>query len=367
MLLAFSSRDRLVAHFGADGFERVAAALDAYSDALYTKRIANRFVFIDDPQSVNEYGIAPVKLGSWRDAAAGVRGVAKALDSQGYEVDNVVIVGGHRIIPFCDLPNPALHRSIDTDMNVWSDNPYGAFGAGVEADFLEPEAAVGRIIDGGGRNPQSLVDNIEWVIRHHTNPRQLAGGCVFSNIEWGMESAKVAREIPGEITWRQSPGYRVTAANAGDLERRYLYFNLHGFLNSPEWSGVDAQNARYVDAVRPGALRSCTLEGCRIVAENCYGAWVIGKTARNSCAVRAVAQGATTFLGATGLAYGSYLSHQIQLGNAAVLARDFLRHNSAGASSGEALQRARGRVAAGATVYDQKTALQFVLFGDPTL
>ena len=141
MLLAFSSRDRLGARFGTEGFDRVAATLDAYSYTLNTNRVANRIVFIDDAADMRQYSLPPVELDTWRDATAGVRGVVQALEIQGFDVNNVVVVGGHRIIPFCDLPNPAAYRSIDRDqaenipMSITLDR-YEPYGDGLESHPL---------------------------------------------------------------------------------------------------------------------------------------------------------------------------------------------------------------------------------------
>src|SRR6266480_838418 len=238
---------------------------------------------------------------------------------------------------------------------------------------LAPSRPVGRL---AVPDNASIDDFVELVQRfpHRTNPPAVGqpGAALVINQDWADYSRKVAQALPEPLVWHLAPGYEMNAATRKDAARATLYFNLHGFINDPEWKCYSTLQRDFVAAVTPGGLDRSCVAGAVSFAECCYGAQIQGRTADDSCALKLVQEGAS-FIGATGLAYGSYIASDIFLEDADFLARGFFQGVAAGQPIGSALSTARNLYlndsaeARSGEVwqYKQKTLLQFVLFGNP--
>ena len=137
-----------------------------------------------------------------------------------------------------------------------------------------------------------------------------------------------------------APGYEMNLATHQDAARATLYFNLHGFIDDPEWKCYSTVQRDFVPAVTPGGLDRSCVAGAISFAECCYGAQIQGRSADDSCALKLVKEGAS-FIGATGLAYGSYLASDHFLEDADFLARAFFQGVGTGQPIGSALKTAR--------------------------
>jgi hypothetical protein len=164
----------------------------------------------------------------------------------------------------------------------------------------------------------------------------------------------------------------MNVATRQDAARRTLYFNLHGFTDDPDWKCYSTVQKDFVAAVTPDGLDRSCVAGALSFAECCYGGQIEGRSAEDSCALKLVQEGAS-FIGATGLAFGSYIASDVFLEDADFLARAFFEGVGVGQPIGLALRNARKLYlndsveARSGSVwqYKQKTLLQFVLFGNP--
>jgi hypothetical protein len=164
----------------------------------------------------------------------------------------------------------------------------------------------------------------------------------------------------------------VAAANAVELDARFLYCNLHGFSGDPAWKGYDDVGRRFVTALSADSFSSDFIAGSFIYTEACYGLQTAGRTPASSCALAALAAGAAAVVGATGLAFGSLPpGGPANLIDADALARGFFQAAlGPNATAGGCLQQARDAFrssASGLDSFARKTLLQFQLLGDPTL
>jgi hypothetical protein len=183
---------------------------------------------------------------------------------------------------------------------------------------------------------------------------------------------RVAQALPTPIFWHLAPGYEMNSATRQDAARSTLYFNLHGFRDDPDWKCYSSVQRDFIPAVTPDALDRSCVEGAISFAECCYGAQIQGRSPEDSCALKLVREGAT-FVGATGLAFGSYIASDVFLEDADFLARAFFQGVVAGHSVGIALCNARKLYLSDSLEdrtgkswqYKQKTLLQFVLLGNP--
>jgi len=109
-----------------------------------------------------------------------------------------------------------------------------------------------------------------------------------------------------------------------------------------------------------------------VVSEACYGAAIAGRDARTALALAFLARGAAGFVGATAISYGPPAPPP---GEADLIALHFLRAvQQPGTTLGAAFVAARAgmlrdTLARQCTLDedDQKTLLEFVLYGDPTI
>jgi hypothetical protein len=362
-MLIVTARNPLQESYGSVGYERIRATLDTWAAVD-----GDRVLAIDDSGDMQSMGLE-VGAGNPADIQRTIREVAQRYPSI---AQSVLLAGGGVVLPFFSIPNPVQDRSVDQDINVLSDNPYGAT-ADTTDEQLAPSRPIGRL---AVPDNASLDDFVELVQQfpHRTNPPAVGqpGAALVINQDWLDFSRKVAQALPDPLVWHLAPGYEMNVATRKDAARAILYFNLHGFINDPEWKCYSTVQRNFVAAVTPGGLDRSCVAGAISFAECCYGAQIQGRSPDDSCALKLVKEGAS-FVGATGLAYGSYIASDLFLEDADFLAREFFQGVGAGQPIGSALRTARklylidaAEARSGeAWQYKQKTLLQFVLFGNP--
>jgi hypothetical protein len=362
-MLIVTARNPLQENYGSAGYEQIRVALDTWAAVD-----GDRVLAIDDHADMQPLGLE-TRTGSSADIQAAIRDTARRYPSL---VSSVLLAGGGSILPFFSLANPVEDRSTDPDEKVLSDNPYGALSDSW-AELLAPSTPVGRVAVPDDARVENFVALLE-IFPHRTNGLivGLPGSALVVNQDWASYSQKVSQALPEPLIWHLAPGYEMNVATREDAARTTLYFNLHGFTNDPEWKCYSAVQQKFIPAVTPdGFDRSC-VAGAVSFAECCYGAQIQGRTAEDSCALKLVQEGAS-FIGATGLAFGSYIASDLFLEDADFLARAFFLGLEAGRPIGSALCNARklylndSAEARSGNVwqYKQKTLLQFVLFGNP--
>jgi hypothetical protein len=236
--------------------------------------------------------------------------------------------------------------------------------------YLVPPVPVGRLAVYDGATLEEFLAMIRSATENRVRRPIRFGSLAVVNEDWLEVSQAAGRTLPPIVDWRVSPGYQMNAGTQVDSDRRFLYFNLHGFPDQPSWKGFDAVRGHFTTAVEPSAFEERFVSGSIAFAENCYGAFVNGKTPQNSCGMRLLSQGAA-LIGATGLAFGSHVAPRLLLADADFLAREFFEAISIGVRNiGEALRQARREYFLDSTTpstnpYKQKTLLQFTLLGDP--
>jgi hypothetical protein len=357
MMLVATLKRALESRYQPDGYARIRDALDDFARVAGATRLA-----LDDPGDVAPLGVTSASSGDAGSLLLTIRSVRQALDDA---ITGILLVGDGSIIPFWQMTNPVTDRSLDPDPLVASDNPYGTQKEDPQ-EYLAPPLPVGRLLDSPRGQLQNFLDSIAAATASRTSRAARSGAAAVVNADWAEISTQAAATLPQPVEWHLSPGYRMVPSDAG---RKYLYFNLHGFPDEAEWKGYDVVRGQYVTAVTPGSFQAEHVSGSIVFAENCYGAAVAGKTARNSCALSLVKAGAA-FIGSTGLAFGSHMAPRAYLEDADRLGRSFFEALAVpGTSLGAALAKARQAYLSEGTPwtnpFKQKTLLQFVLFGDP--
>jgi hypothetical protein len=374
MNLTISLKSPLVGKYGDAGFSSIDQALAKYVGSAGNDSLV---VYLDDSTSMQQAGLAPVLALDAGGLTLGIRQIRRELGMEKpSDSDSLFIIGGDSIVPYWQFQNPVQDRQVDRDAVVYTDNPYGTmndalYGVGDAEGYLNPLLPVGRLADAANGTAADFVKLIGSVTKNHQQRALRSGSAAVYNADWQDQTDSVAELLSQPLNTHAVPGYQVTSGNRSDLDRKYLYFNLHGFADESAWKGFNRAKGQFYPAVTPDSFDQAFVSGTVVYAENCYGAWTVGKNPGNSCAMRLLDQGAAAVVGATGLAFGSYISPGMLLQNADALAQLFFR-NSGGMSSGPALMNARrdflldDRVSAN-NIFVQKTLLQFTLLGDPTL
>ncbi len=372
----------MAARYGERGLEAIQGSLRKLDAGLSERGVKLIVGFIDDRVSLSGLGVKPLK----RITAASVKGVLDAMrekiSGRSKAPLSVLILGGHEVIPYFKLANPAL----DSDCEVLSDNPYGSRpGALTSEQCLLPDVPVGRMPDGDGRGLGLLTGQIDLAALAGGPPAGEAAAdatpgkprATATNVRSLTYTAAVwqraTREVATGLGWkgklRVSPPLTYLSVKTGWFEgKTVLYFNLHGSDREPYWFGQKAE--KYPTALSPRNVTNFSRGSDAVLTEACYGAIEAGRNRETSMALAFLATGTPCFVGSTCVAYGALVP---PVSEADLIALCFFRNLQKGMAFGKALVNARAQLAGLAVSRqgyldedDKKTLLQFVLFGDPT-
>lgn len=361
-VLLLSSRSRLTRRHGAKGFRAIDAALADLRRALPGRQTL--LVYVDDEQSARAAGAAPVSP----DDPAAIRVLVEQVERRLCPSSRVALwlIGGHSIVPFFELPNPAD----DPDGPFPSDAPYACAGD----DYFRPVRPVSRLPDGGNRGPAFVHAAVAAVEarRRPTRPGDVRGSGYTASV-WREAAREVFATLDGAAQLRMSPPWGAREYHhLRATEARVKYFNLHGKPDGAVWYGQTdpALAATYPDfpvALRQSDVAAGEARGAVVITEACYGAGL----APYSIANRFLRLGASALLGSTAMAYGAITP---PVTGADLLAKEYVRYLLAGWPAADAYLAARTALARTMMAEqgfldaeDQKTLLSFALFGDPTL
>ncbi|MGB9722194.1 MAG: hypothetical protein ACPL28_12040 [bacterium] len=313
----------------------------------YKKRYSNyriKLIFFDQQ---NDLKIKPVKK-----TPKAIMEFINELEEKWGEIGTILIIGGDKVVPFCRLPNPCD----DDDQKVLSDGPY----ASRDDDFLIPERVCARIPD------NKRVDFIIKQLNKKFTKYSKSFG--MSALVWKEASKEVYQQIGEPRDLKISPP--TTSANLEPKwlrEKDYLYFNLHGSAVSENWYGQEGGN--YPVALSPENV----LEASGFVAsEACYGAYIVNKSEKSALSLKFLEQDDIVgFCGSTTIAYGPPMPPSSE---ADLMVRYLFAYLKQGLVVGEAFKNAKIdfarkkiRLHGFLDDDDQKTLLQFVLYGNPLL
>ena len=360
-----SSALNLTARYGADGALRLKERMEALEKDFAPQAGSAWMIFPDDADSAARFGLRATPMNSPPVIVQTLWALQNLLEFS--PQDALLLLGGHDVIPFAELPNPAAGGS-DSDVTIESDNPYGfsarraveAFQSGAVPDF-----AVGRLPDFQPANLEGFLALLDSLAP--SAPKLRTGTFAVVNEAWQSPTVQI---LDGDGTIRTTPPWSSSNSEWRTQNAELLYFNLHGFNNAPVWRGFDEASGNWIDAVSPADVVPDAVGGAVVFAENCYGGLVSGRTPRNSVALSMLAAGARAFVGSTGIAYGSFMQQPDTPIEADVLGGDFVRQIRAGQTAGQALAIARRDFSnapspAGWEADRQKTISEFVLYGNP--
>jgi hypothetical protein len=274
------------------------------------------------------------------------------------EITSIVIVGNHQVIPFFPLDNPTL----DSDKQVWSDNPYGCR----EDDFLLPDYPISRV-PSDPDNPKFLKIYLET---DNSTVSIIEPAYGISTKSWEHASRDVFSIIPDKHKiFLVSPPLDRSALpiNLVKSSNCFRYFNVHGSKFTSVWYGQQGSN--YPAVIAGEDL--IDLKGIVVISEACYGGWLAKRGKKTSMAMKFLLSGAALFLGSTTISYGpSYPPNE----EADLICRCFIQQLLKKIPAARALLNAREEfinLTVSRQGYldgdDRKTLYQFVLYGKPDI
>ena len=384
-----TTKTGLTEQYGQQSAQVILDELAKLAASVQKKNNWHALIFMPDDLTVcGKYGITPVDaVDPWKIKLA-LTDLDTALAKTGEMIGAVVIVGGEKVIPFHNLPNP----TDDSDATVPSDNPYGS----LDKNYFVGDWPVGRLPGDATQDSGLLLTQIRNITQYHLDESATVGWLSqllrlllslsqtyarnFTNLGytaaiWQRSSLSAFRPIGDARNLYLSPNGKSTAFSADKIAKApFCYFNLHGVEDGSDWYGQKdtsdtSTTADYPVALQPSALKK-NLTSPRIVfSEACYGGHIVGLKEDESIALTFLGQGVLAMIASSTIAYGSvttpliggdllanlvmkYLVDGLSVGTAFVKAKvDFVREMNLrqGYLDGE----------------DQKTLISFALYGDP--
>jgi hypothetical protein len=310
-LLIVTSVSRLTNRFGESGYARIETEIDRLNGQILDVS-SDDFNVID--RQIEAIGIQ--------------------------NIDIILIVGGHDIVPFSELPNLA-----DSD-TLYTDDVYGDFDHDVNTVIDKP---VARIPD--GNDLDLVLTQFGTTGTTDTNNFSLANNAR----PW---AATIANMFGSNILWSLPTLHNLI--NAASVPARIDYFMLHGSRDdTTTWWGEGSNPLPQAFRVYLANSRGTVFSGC------CYGAYVIDKNPANSISLAFLKSGARCFIGCTGIHYsGPTQAALTTLGGRfhSLFFTTFL----AGDTQLDAFYQAKRQYATEAATAEQdKVMHEFVYFGRP--
>lgn len=363
--LIVTNRTALKRKYGARGFARITAAVNALIVADRKRGLITRLMLLDSA-AMNRYGAAVTDASSARQNKRAIDSLYRALKPH-----YLMILGSIDVVPHQDPNNPVSVDDQEDDPVVWGDLPY-ACDAPYSRDitkFIGPTRVIGRLPDmTGARQPSHLLACLKTAATYTQRPlAQYLNYFALSAKVWKKSSTLSLANIFGNSSrLLLAPPTGSTAASRA-MSPRSHFINCHGALADPRFYGDDHRSMPV--ALESQHLRGRIREGTVAAVECCYGAELYDSMAlalSPPICQMYLAQGAYGYFGSTTIAYGP------ADGNAAadLITQYFLLEVQAGQSLGLAALKAQQRFVQQVSELDPidlKTLGQFYLLGDPSV
>jgi nucleoside phosphorylase len=346
-VLMVSNRTQLARH-GKSGLDAFDAELALYKNSLAKDNLGSEILYLDEqggPELVaNEKSICSY-LADYR---------------QNIDFDYLLIIGGALSIPFHSIPDATRD-----DIFIYSDDPYAHFG--------EENIAVGRL-------PESIDSPIDYLIKQlrvaskshiEDHSRDQLRHTAFSTDTWYKQTTEIFPGIrvflcPPYVLKQDGnyPGQTIQISESMLSEKGITFFNVHGVDREPYWFGEAVHHDKYYwpTMFSPAMVARADLRKNVVFTEASFGANILGKSVNESIALSYINGGCPAFVGPTATVYSSIA----KVANGDLLARSFIEHLLSGDRVGDALKKAKIDVS-NSGILGEKTALEFLLFGDPSI
>ncbi len=376
--LSITCRRHLERKYPAAALKEIDRAVAAWVKADKDREIQTVHVAVDDAAAMKRLGVKAVA------GAVSAHKVKRALDALVARLtpDYIVLFGAADVLPMFVVPNPSASDSGDDDEEVPTDNPYACskqFVSGRRSSYLVPDRVVGRIPDlPGSSDPSWLVDYLKHAAEARMRPvADYRRDLMICTATW----KKAGEECAITLGRDASDVLICPPAKDGDpavVSRRGARLHMikcHGVDEDSRFYGEGG--GRFPDALSSPTLLGRTVPGTVAGAMCCYGADLFdpaSPTAQHPPEVPIssvyLKQGAHGFLGASTIAWVG----PMRMMCADWIVTGFLKAATSGASLGRAALEAKQdylrwlqQQGQEPDAADEKTLIQFLLLGDPSI
>jgi hypothetical protein len=376
--LSMTVRRHLERKYDTKALRAIDAALKRWIAADRKRGIRTVHVAVDDRAAMKALKATAV---TGTDTAAKVK---RALDPlvRRLAPDYVVVIGADDVVPYFQVENPSFDPDGDDDERVPTDNPYASnevFRASRRSSYLAPDRVLGRIPDlRGSGDPSWLLAHLERATNWTSHPKRHYAGvhaiCCHSWSGAGAECVQELSEKPARLMI-SPPQNDKNATHRSRLTAHLHMIKCHGAHLDTRYYGQKGNS--YPEALHSRTLRPRVRPTTVAAAMCCYGAEVFAPDDASALqpgdwpiASTYLRRGAYGFVGSTTIAW---------VGDTSMVAADwvvvaYLKSVLGGASTGRALLEAKQdylrwlqQQGMAPDVADEKTLLQFVLLGDPSI
>lgn len=376
--LSVTVRRNLERKYDRAALGKIDAAVKEWIASDAARGLKTVHVAVDDVKAMKALGVRPVR------GVATANQVKIAVDRLWAKLrpDYLVLFGSADVVPYFVVPNPSYDPKGDDDPQVPTDNPYASshpFRASKRKSFLIPDRVVGRIPDvPHDGDPAWFVEYLKGAIGWFPRKRsEYAGAYTICCDSWkkaGIRSAETFGEDPKRLLI-SPPTTDGTPRSRSRLGARLHMIKCHGAQIDPHFYGQ--KGSSYPVSLYSETLRKKVRARTVVGAMCCYGAqsfspkdpalrpagaWPISSTY--------LRKGAYGFAGSTMIAWVG--GSEMQCADWIVSA--FLKGALQGASLGRSFLEAKQdyfrwihQQGGAPGVEDEKTLLEYVLLGDPSV
>jgi hypothetical protein len=382
----FTTKTGLVKEYGEQTYQVILQHLRQIQLLIKSKPGWDAVLCIPDDEIYRkEFNLTPVKTIDAGTLRLSIQELDSALSKRGERIGALLIIGGDEIVPFHRLPNP----TDDADEDVFSDNPYSA----LDGNYFVPDWPTGRLVGEAGADAGLLIQQIRSVKQYHSQPKSVkrfweymlrsilgminqktTSSFGYTASVWKRSSIAVYKTLGDSKNVFISPNGKTKKLPFNFINEKELgYYNLHGMEKESGWYGqrdfLDPPGDDYPVALIPDDIKNNGKQPKIVFTEACFGAHVFGKNETESNALKFLSVGTPIVVGSTCTSYGSITTPLIA---ADLLSKIFWQNIRSGLWAGEALQKAKISLVQEMMKRqgyldgeDQKTLIQFVLYGDP--
>ncbi len=376
--LVVTHKGRLAKKYGAKGLARIDKAVAASITSDAKRAIETHYVHLDDEAEMQKLGVTAMKGKVTPERCKNLIDKLHARLAPGY----LVLLGSNDVIPHFSVDNPSYHEGGDTDLEVPTDNPYACSRPYSKSDrksYLISDRVIGRVPDlPESDDPAWLTDylNVAASWKMTIADDYAEDLCVCCDV-W-KESAKSCLAYMSREKSKLFISPPTLHGSQPLLKRHKARLHLIKCHGVPLGASFYGQNGNdYPEVLNSASLLNRTIHGTVVGAMCCYGAALFNPDDPASVSPGAppipsvyLRQGAYGYVGATTIAW---------VGLTAMLCADwivtsYLRDVLRGASLGRALLDSKQNLVKwinqqGRTpdLAEEKTLLQFLLLGDPSI
>jgi hypothetical protein len=373
-----------------DKYKKKPGALQEIDEAIkdWIKADSNRgirtvHVALDDPADMNPLGATPIS------GKATAPRIKRAIDDLWKRLNPqyLVLFGAKDIVPMFEVWNPAYDQNGDDDEKVPTDNPYASskrFRSSRRIGYLVPDRVIGRIPDMvSDSDPAWFVEYLKktactWTAQPASfYARQLYAICSQECEGAGLDCMRYIRRPEADLLISPPIEDSLPAAKQR-LSAPLHMIKCHGNEKDAAFWGyqnVDQKNNQeaWKQAVTSATLKECLQPGTVVATMCCFGAEIFLPKDADSWPLAStyLRKGAFGFVGSTKKAWGGFPSEKNW---SDWIAGGYLKNVLQGSSIGRAFLDSKIDYACAIIdqgkaldLADEKTLIEYVLLGDPTI